>query len=202
MVGDCSAPWGYATRVRRVLGASVAAIAVLGGCQFADRGERDASRPSVSPGSTASGTSSTPSATSSGLAQRRKEVASKGSLVMPFDLTRTRHVFIDRPNGGVQTVTALDPRDRRNISLIHHHLREEVKRFKRGDFGDPAEIHGADMPGLEELRQGAQRIKIRYEQLPDGGRIHYVTDDPALVRGVHTWFRAQSMDHDAEHRGH
>lgn len=133
---------------------------------------------------------------------RRAEVAAKGAQVMPFDLDRTRHVFTDRPDGGVQTVTALDPSDTRNIALIRGHLRAEAARFARGDFADPAAIHGNDMPGLGELGAGAARIHFRYEQLPNGARLRYTTTDATLVEGIHSWFRAQSMDHGAEHHTH
>ena len=131
---------------------------------------------------------------------RRAGIDAKGAQVMPFDLARTQHVFTNRPDGGVQTVTALDPADKRNIELIREHLRKEADRFARGDFADPTAIHGQDMPGLAELKAGAARIRVRYEQLPDGARLRYTTTDPELVEAIHSWFRAQSRDHGVEHQ--
>ena len=131
---------------------------------------------------------------------RRAEVDARGAQVMPFDLDRTRHVFTDRLDGGVQTVTALEPGDTRNVGLIQEHLRKEADRFARGDFADPTTIHGQDMPGLAELTAGAARIRVRYERLPGGARLRYTTSDPALVDAIHAWFRAQGMDHGAEHQ--
>ena len=131
---------------------------------------------------------------------RRAEVDARGAQVMPFDLDRTRYVLTDRSDGGVQTVTALEPGDTRNVGLIQEHLRKEADRFARGDFADPTTIHGQDMPGLAELTAGAARIRVRYEQLPDGARLRYTTSDPALVDAIHAWFRAQGMDHGAEHQ--
>ncbi|GAA1580951.1 hypothetical protein GCM10009789_38530 [Kribbella sancticallisti] len=129
------------------------------------------------------------------LADRRAEVAARGADVMPFDLTRTTHVFSKNATGGVQTVTANDPADTTQIELIRGHLREEATKFTRGDFADPAAIHGHDMPGLAELRAGAARVDVRYEQLEDGATLSYSTEEPQLVKGIHAWFEAQSSDH-------
>ncbi len=114
---------------------------------------------------------------------------------MPFDLERTTHLFRETPGGGIQTVVADDPSNRHQARLVQHHLREEAARFRRGDFTDPAAIHGRDMPGLAELKAGARRIRVRYAALPNGARIVYSTDDPSLAAAVHSWFRAQAMDH-------
>ena len=132
------------------------------------------------------------------LAQRQKDVAVKGSSVMPFDLAETTHTFTDRTDGGVQTVTANDPADSRNIKLIQSHLREEQAKFARGEFTDPAAIHGADMPGLADLKAGAARIRVRYTPLADGARLTYATTEPRLVAALHAWFAAQTMDHGHE----
>jgi hypothetical protein len=126
---------------------------------------------------------------------RIAEVASRGALIMPFDLERTTHRFQPRSDGGLQTVVADDPTDRGQIDLIRKHLIEEAERFKAGDFGDPATIHGDEMPGLAELKAGVGRIEVRYEDAPAGGRIWYRTEDPDLVTAIHDWFEAQLTDH-------
>lgn len=134
---------------------------------------------------------------------RHERVAEKGSAVMPFDLEATTHVFEKTGNGGVQKVVADDPGDARNVAAIREHLREEAAAFSRGEFSDPASIHGEDMPGLSELEAGADRIEVSYEELPDGARIVLESDDPGLVGAVHEWFDAQLSDHgdDAEEGG-
>ncbi len=134
-------------------------------------------------------------------AERQAEVAAKGRTVMPFDLDRTTHRFSKTATGGVQTVTADDPSDVRQITLIRQHLAEEVTAFREGDFGDPAAIHGDHMPGLHELREGHTRVDIRYAQMPAGAEITYITGEPSLVKALHAWFDAQVSDHGrhAEH---
>jgi uncharacterized protein (DUF305 family) len=140
------------------------------------------------------GMATTPAGTS-----RQTAVAARGAQVMPFDLTRTTHTFTDTATGGREVVTANDPADIQQIELIRAHLQAEAAKFGRGDFSDPAAIHGDDMSGLAQLRVGYSRIAFSYEELPDGAAITYRTDDPVLVSVVHTWFAAQRGDHNAQH---
>jgi hypothetical protein len=131
------------------------------------------------------------------LAERRADVAERGAPVMPFDLDATTHRFMPVPTGLVQTVVADDPTASDQVALVREHLAQEASRFRAGDYGDPARIHGDDMPGLAELEAGADAIAVAYEDTPDGGRITYATDDPALVDALHRWAEAQTMDHGA-----
>jgi hypothetical protein len=126
---------------------------------------------------------------------RQAEVAERGASVMPFDLERTTHRFTKTDTGGVQTVVADDPQDTAQITLIREHLTTEVDRFRRGDFTDPARIHGNEMPGLDALRAHGGRIAIDYETTPDGGRVTYTTGDTELRDALHHWFDAQVSDH-------
>ncbi len=126
---------------------------------------------------------------------RLTDVAERGVEVMPFDLDQTTHYFERTDAGGVQTVTADDPTDQEQIGLIRMHLQEEAAKFTRGDFSDPAAIHGEEMPGLAELRAGASRIEVAYSETPGGARVTYTTPDAALVHALHIWFDAQVSDH-------
>ena len=126
---------------------------------------------------------------------RQEEIAEKGAQVMPFDLEKTTHVFEKTQTGGVQKVVADDPNDAEQVALIREHLEEEAAAFRRGDLSDPSEIHGEEMPGLEDLEAGAEKMDIRYSELPDGAKIEYQTSNPVLVAALHEWFDAQLSDH-------
>lgn len=127
---------------------------------------------------------------------RLDEVAERGKHVMPFDLEKTTHVFGKTGTGGRQEVVAKDPQDATQIRLIREHLSAIAKGFAQGDFAGPASIHGKDMPGLSELRAAKPgQVTYAYEDLAAGGRIDYVTDDPALVEAIHRYFDAQLSDH-------
>ena len=126
---------------------------------------------------------------------RQKEVAVKGAKVMPFDLERTTHLFQKLDDGGLQKVVVKDPANKKQIALIQSHLKEESEKFRKGDFSDPAKIHGEDMPGLAELKAGAAKIDVRYSALPNGAQIRYATKDAKLITAIHRWFDAQLSDH-------
>jgi hypothetical protein len=126
---------------------------------------------------------------------RQDAVAERGAGVMPFLLDATTHVFDPTGTGGTQRVVADDPGDGEQIRLIREHLRKEAEAFQRGDFADPASIHGRTMPGLAELEAGFRRFAVSYRDLPAGGRIDYRTDDRSLVAAIREWFDAQLGDH-------
>lgn len=127
-------------------------------------------------------------------AKHRDTVERKSEHVMPFDMNRTMHMFDPKPDGGVQTVIVHDD-GTEQIALVRSHLRKEAAAFSRGDFTDPVSIHGAAMPGLAELRSGAQRIHITYATVPNGATIQYRTSDPKLIVALHRWFAAQVDEH-------
>jgi hypothetical protein len=133
---------------------------------------------------------------------RQGEVAARGAKVMPFDLEQTTHVFQKLGDGGLQKVVVKDPSNKKQIALIQSHLKEESEKFRKGDFSDPAKIHGEDMPGLAELKVGAKQIEVRYTTLPDGAQIRYTAKDPKLVAALHRWFDAQLSDHGHHASGH
>jgi hypothetical protein len=132
---------------------------------------------------------------------RQAQVAERGAAVMPFDLERTTHRFAKTGTGGVQTVVADNPDDTTQIRLVRRHLRDEADRFRRGDFTDPARIHGDGMPGLAALRDSAGAITVDYTTTADGARITYTTGDSTLVTALHAWFDAQVSDH-GDHATH
>ena len=131
---------------------------------------------------------------SSELDGHQAEVAAAGAQVMPFDLDATTHVFEKTEFGGIQEVVA-DSVDPHQVALIREHLEEEAERFARGDFHDPAMIHGADMAGLHELVLGHERLVIEYGETELGARIVYRAEEPELVSAIHDWFDAQLRDH-------
>ncbi len=120
--------------------------------------------------------------------------------VMPFEMSRTMHVFAMTETGGVLRVIARDPRDADQISLIQQHLKNEAERFQRGDYSDPATLHGKDMPGLEALQAGASHIEVAYTDISAGGEIRFSTSDLHLLTAIHRWFGAQLSEHGSDAR--
>lgn len=118
--------------------------------------------------------------------------------IMPFEMAKTVHIFKMTESGGVQRVIARDPSESDQIALIQQHLKHEAERFQRGDYSDPAMLHGTDMPGLKELRAGASGIKVSYVELSAGAEITFETTDLHLLTAIHRWFGAQLSEHGAD----
>lgn len=131
------------------------------------------------------------------LAGRQAVVAARGAQVMPFDLDETTHAFTKTDDGGIQVVVADDPNDEEQIALIRAHLREERDKFSRGDFADPAAIHGHDMDGVAELEAGYADVHVEYQERADGAQLTYTSDRAQLVAALHSWFDRQVTDHGA-----
>lgn len=132
-------------------------------------------------------------------AQRQAEVAHRGADVMPFSLQATTHVFTKTASGGVQRVVAKDPNDRQQVELVRQHLKQIRQEFLQGNYSGPAHIHGADMPGLAQLRAaGPGAVRIDYRDVTGGAELRYVSADDALVTALHQWFDAQVDDHGAD----
>ena len=131
---------------------------------------------------------------------RQEHVHQMAHGVMPFDMSKTVHIFKMTESGGVQRVIAKDPGATDQIVLIQRHLRYEAVKFQDGDYSDPAKLHGADMPGLKDIQAGASRIKISYSALPSGAEITFETTDLRLITALHRWFGAQLSEHGADAR--
>jgi hypothetical protein len=128
--------------------------------------------------------------------KRLDEVAKRGSVVMPFDLGKTTHLFTKTEKGGLQQVVVKKSPDAGQVQLIRKHLSKIAAQFRLGDFSGPAKIHGDDMPGLTVLRTAKPgQINIAYKELPNGAEIDFSTDIPSLVEAIHAWFDAQLSDH-------
>jgi hypothetical protein len=133
------------------------------------------------------------------VAQTKQEhVHHVGQGVMPFDLVKTTHIFRMTDSGGVERVIVKNAADKDQVPLIQQHLRHEAEAFRRGDYSDPASLHGGDMPGLKDLQAGAARIKVTYAALPTGAEIIFETTDLHLLTAIHRWFGAQLSEHGAD----
>jgi hypothetical protein len=131
--------------------------------------------------------------------ERQAEVARRGRPVMGFDLDRTRHHFAPTANGGVLTVTSRDG-DAAQVRRVRSHLNYQAKAFQRGDWANPVQIHGAEMPGLSALMAARGNLKIQYRTVVRGGRITFVSKSRDVTSALHRWFDAQNRDH-GKHAG-
>lgn len=106
------------------------------------------------------------------------------------------HHFTVLDAGGVIEVTAartegFDAARKRIVA----HLSDITRRFKEGDFSIPEATHAVMPPGAREMAAFRDRIEYRFEEIPDGGRVHITTSDRDALAAVHTFLRYQIKDH-------
>jgi len=120
--------------------------------------------------------------------------------VMPFDMAKTLHIFKMTETGGIQQVVVRDAQDTEQVVMIRQHLRHEAEQFRQGNFSDPAQLHGAGMPGLSELQANPAAMNVTYVDIPEGGQISFLTEDIHTLTAIHRWFGAQLSEHGADAR--
>lgn len=124
------------------------------------------------------------------------EMRQRMQQVVPYALDQTLQTFTKTIHGGVQHVIAKSADNTRQIKLIQQHLLKIADEFRKGDFSATERIHGADMPGLVQLKTAkTDDIKFEYKALPNGAQIHYTTEYPQFDQALHEWFDAQISDH-------
>ena len=113
-----------------------------------------------------------PMATAAQDAQRQAEIAKRGADVMPFSLKATTHIFTKTAGGGIQRVVAKSAADTEQIKLVRELLRDIQAQFRKGEFSGPTDIHGAEMPGLAELKAAKPgQIAIDYKDVDAGAEL-------------------------------
>jgi hypothetical protein len=118
--------------------------------------------------------------------------------IMPFDMSKTLHIFAMTDHGGVQKVVARDGTDNDQIGLIRQHLKHEAEAFQKGDYGDPGHLHGSTMPGLADIKADASHVRVTYSELPNGAAMTFEAQDLHTVTAIHRWFGAQLSEHGAD----
>jgi hypothetical protein len=132
-------------------------------------------------------------------AQAPSEVARRGSVVMPFDLAATTHVFTKTAEGGRQRVLVKQAADLGQVKRVRQHLHDIQAQFLKGDFSGPQYIHGQQMPGLAELKAAKPgQVAIDYQEVAGGAELRYRTGNADLVKALHGWFDAQLSDHGSD----
>jgi len=121
-------------------------------------------------------------------------VMEHGAQVMPFDQKQATHMFLPNSTGGVIEIVVHNM-EATQIALVRSHLLQEAAMFARGDYSDPAYIHGTAMPGLARLKSAASRVSVRYFETPSGAAITFASTDQDLVSAIHQWLAVQQRDH-------
>lgn len=115
---------------------------------------------------------------------------------IPYALDQTLQTFSKTVHGGVMHVVAKSQDNTRQIKLIQEYLLKMANNFRKGDFSATERMHGADMPGLVQLKKAeTDDIRYEYKALTNGAQIHFSTEYPLYVQALHEWLDAQMSEH-------
>ncbi|HEY1772980.1 MAG TPA: aspartate carbamoyltransferase [Gammaproteobacteria bacterium] len=115
----------------------------------------------------------------------------------PFNAQDSDQVFQMSQSGGIQQVTAKDPKDKALIAAIRAYLESQADRFGGGDYSGPLKIEGKDIPTAQYLKAIAPgQMSITYRNVGAGAAIDYMGKDAATVAAIHNWFDALLSDDD------
>jgi hypothetical protein len=118
---------------------------------------------------------------------------------VPYALDQTLQTFTKTVHGGVLHVIAKSADNSHQIMLIREDLLKMANEFRKGDFSRTERMHGAHMPGLDQLKKAQiDEIRFDYKILENGAQIHFSTEYPQFVDALHEWFDAQINDHGNE----
>jgi hypothetical protein len=126
-----------------------------------------------------------------GVVQRGESHAGMG-----FSQATTTHHFILTGSGGIIQVTANDPKDTGQISMIQMHLRHIAEMFSEGNFAIPHFVHDQTPPGVETMKRLQGSIRYTAETLETGARVRIKTASPEAIAAVHDFLRFQIKDHE------
>lgn len=128
--------------------------------------------------------------------ERMNEVHRSVQQSVPFNLDETQQSFSKTVHGGIQHITAKSTDNPLLVKSIQTYMLKLANQFRKGDFSDTERMHGANMPGLAQLKKAAtDDIKYEYKALENGAQIHFSTEDTHLLDNLHAWFDAQINDH-------
>ena len=128
--------------------------------------------------------------------ERMADVQHQRQFQVPYDADKALETFSKTVHGGVMHVITKSPDDNQQIRLIQDYLSNMASNFRKGDFSETQRMHGANMPGLLQLKTAkTDDIRYEYKSLPNGAQIHFTTEYPQFVQALHEWFDAQAKDH-------
>jgi hypothetical protein len=127
--------------------------------------------------------------------QHKEDVEQHRQEVVPYNPDQALETFSKTVHGGVMHVITQSG-DTEQIKLIQDYMRQIALEFSKGDFSSTMRIHGAEMPGLQQLKTAkTDDIRYEYKALPNGAQIHFSTEYPQFVQALHEWLGAQAKDH-------
>lgn len=118
----------------------------------------------------------------------------RGEQAMGVDQYTSTHVFDALPDGG-RIELQRDVDDSAGVARIRRHLQAIARAFDSGEFSTPAFVHMQRVPGTSVMAAKRDAITYTYRELPRGGELRIVTQDPEAVQAIHEFMSFQRQEH-------
>jgi hypothetical protein len=120
----------------------------------------------------------------------------RGERAMGVDQYTSTHQFDALPDGG-RIALERDADDAAGIAQIRRHLQAIAQAFDAGEFRTPALVHAQPVPGTSVMAAKRDVMTYTYRELPRGGEVRIVTQDPQALRAVQEFMSFQREKHHA-----
>ena len=95
--------------------------------------------------------------------------------------------FSKTETGGVETVLLDETATDEQIEILRNRLMGNATMQENGLAQDPAQIYGADIPGIDYLSENRDKYETIYTEVPRGGSVEYKSNDPKIIEAIHEW---------------
>jgi hypothetical protein len=129
------------------------------------------------------------------------EMQARGEQAMGVDQYSSTHVFDTLPDGG-RIELQRDVEDPAGVTQIRQHLQHIAQTFDAGEFATPAFVHLQSVPGGSVMAARRDAIAYTYRELPRGGEVRIVTEDPQALEAIHEFLSFQREEHRAGGSAH
>lgn len=119
----------------------------------------------------------------------------RGEKGMGFSQTAATHHFLLKPDGGVISVSANDPKDAASRDQIRMHLTHIARSFSEGNFNIPLFVHDQEPPGVPAMKRLANEIGYKVRETDRGGEVAISSKSAEAVQAIHDFLVFQIREH-------
>lgn len=124
------------------------------------------------------------------------DMQARGQQAMGVGQYTSTHLFDALADGGrIELQRNVD--DAAGVAQIRQHLQEIARVFDAGDFSTAALSHMRSVAGTSVMAAKRDAITYTYRDLPRGGEVRIVTQDPQALQAIHDFISFQRRDHRA-----
>lgn len=95
--------------------------------------------------------------------------------------------FAKTETGGIETILLEEGATDEQVQILRNRLIGNSTMQENGLAMDPADIYGADIPGISYLSENRDKYETIYTEVPLGGSVEYRSSDEDVIKAIHEW---------------